>query len=75
MSILQQDLKLTVSYLKVHPKVYWIWTHRKWCLERIPTQTEGTIDWKGEAWQAELGLVEKMLERDARNCKCRVLTR
>lgn len=60
---------MTVSYLQVHPKVYWIWTHRKWCLEQMPSGIEGTVDWKQQTWKAELGLVEKMLERDARNCK------
>lgn len=35
--LLTSDLRLTTSYLKVHPKVYWIWTHRKWCLEHVPS--------------------------------------
>jgi hypothetical protein len=35
-SRLTSELRLTTSYLKIHPKVYWIWTHRKWCLEHIP---------------------------------------
>ncbi|KAH8081570.1 hypothetical protein HD553DRAFT_275011, partial [Filobasidium floriforme] len=66
-TLLQQDLKLTVSYLQIHPKVYWIWTHRKWCLERMPDDIEDHVNWKQQTWKAELGLVEKMLERDARN--------
>ncbi|KAL0947363.1 hypothetical protein HGRIS_013479 [Hohenbuehelia grisea] len=27
---------LTMQALQAHPKVYWIWNHRRWCLERIP---------------------------------------
>lgn len=74
---LTSDLRLTTSYLKVHPKVYWIWTHRAWCLQNIPdTPAEGTnvddVDldtWRNEVWARELFMVEKMLEVDARNCK------
>jgi len=33
-----------MAYLQIHPKVYWIWNHRKWCLEHVPlgpaTETE-----------------------------------
>jgi geranylgeranyl transferase type-2 subunit alpha len=25
-----------MAYLQIHPKVYWIWNHRKWCLEHVP---------------------------------------
>lgn len=45
--VLNSDLRLTTLYLKIHPKVYWIWTHRKWCLEHVPdgpgrrTETDG----------------------------------
>ena len=42
--LLKNELKLTMAYLQIHPKVYWIWNHRKWCLEHVPlgpaTETE-----------------------------------
>lgn len=34
--LLKNELKLTMAYLQNHPKVYWIWNHRKWCLEHVP---------------------------------------
>lgn len=45
------------SKFKYFPKVYWLWNHRRWCLE-----LDSTAD-----WNAELGLVNYLLERDARN--------
>ena len=36
MGLLKNELKLTMAYLQIHPKVYWIWNHRKWCLEHVP---------------------------------------
>lgn len=65
---------MTMSALKAHPKVYWIWNHRRWCLENIPTgpgTLEGEISflsWKQAAWDKELLVVEKMLDADPRNC-------
>lgn len=35
-SLLLNDLNLTTLFLKSLPKVYWIWTHRAWCLDNIP---------------------------------------
>jgi geranylgeranyl transferase type-2 subunit alpha len=68
-SSLQQDLRLTTMYLKQYPKVYWIWTHRKWCLEQMPLGPDDSDIWRRQTWAAELALVEKMLDRDPRNCK------
>lgn len=71
--LLVSDLRLTTSYLKVHPKVYWIWTHRMWCLENLPDGPENAEDkdfWRNEVWAKELFTVEKMLEVDSRNCEC-----
>lgn len=67
---LTNDLAMTTMALKAHPKVYWIWNHRRWCLENIPDGGDGedTEGWKKTSWQREMGLVEKMLEADARNC-------
>ena len=65
---------MTMSALKAHPKVYWIWNHRRWCLENVPTGP-GTLEgdpsflgWKQAAWDKELYVVEKMLDADSRNC-------
>jgi hypothetical protein len=66
--LLTADLRLTTSYLMVHPKVYWIWTHRKWCLESVPLGPDDTEEWRIGFWKMELGLIEKMLDVDARNC-------
>lgn len=65
---LTTDLRLTTVYLLVHPKVYWIWNHRKWCLESVPTGPGGSNEWKVKFWDGELKLVEKMLDADPRNC-------
>ncbi|EIM90234.1 rab-protein geranylgeranyltransferase [Stereum hirsutum FP-91666 SS1] len=67
--LLTNDLAMTTIALKAHPKVYWIWNHRRWCLESIPDGGDGddTQGWKKTSWQREMGLVEKMLEADARN--------
>lgn len=62
-----------MAALKAHPKVYWLWNHRRWCLERVPNGpgeegSSGYHDWKTARWEKELGLAEKMLDADARNC-------
>ena len=68
------ELSMTMSALKAHPKVYWIWNHRRWCLENVPTgpgTLEGEVSflgWKQAAWDKELYVVEKMLDADSRNC-------
>jgi geranylgeranyl transferase type-2 subunit alpha len=62
---------MTMTALKAHPKVYWIWNHRRWCLENIPDLSESDPNdntWKKEAWDRELFVVEKMLDSDPRNC-------
>jgi hypothetical protein len=68
-ALLTAELRLTMAYLKVHPKVYWIWTHRKWCLEHVPRGPGETESWRTEAWKMELMVVEKILDSDARNCE------
>ena len=63
--LLDEDLELTIEVLKIHPKVYWIWNHRKWCLQQLPSHdAEGTAK-----WATEIQMVNKMLDMDARNCK------
>lgn len=72
--LLADELVMTMAALKSHPKVYWIWNHRRWCLERVPNgpgaEGEDTANgWKKSAWDQELYVVEKLLDADARNCK------
>ena len=68
--LLDNDLAMTTKLLKGHPKVYWIWNHRRWCLERIPEgpNSADAQAWRLSTWERELFIVEKMLEADARNC-------
>ena len=69
---------MTMAALKAHPKVYWLWNHRRWCLESVPNEPgrEGGNDWKTARWEEELRVVEKMLDADARNCTwARILNR
>lgn len=46
--------------MREYPKCYWIWNHRRWCLEELAK--DHIADWK-----YELGLVLKVLELDSRN--------
>lgn len=39
-NLLSTEIRLTTAYLQSHPKVYWIWNHRKWCLENVPLGPE-----------------------------------
>lgn len=67
--ILSMDLELTMTFLRMHPKVYWIWNHRRWCLENVPEgPEEDPQGWRKTHWMMELRAVEKMLDADARNC-------
>ncbi|PWY99792.1 protein prenylyltransferase [Testicularia cyperi] len=68
-TLLEMDLELTEHALRAHPKVYWIWNHRMWCLIQYPTSASGKYglrlpEWP---WQRELKLVERMLDLDPRN--------
>ena len=72
-ALISDDLGMTMAALKAHPKVYWLWNHRRWCLERVPDGPggEGSSEyhgWKTARWEEELRVVEKMLDADARNC-------
>lgn len=64
-ALLVEDLDLTIEVLKMHPKVYWIWNHRKWCLQELPSEDEQGI----AKWSMEIQMVNKMLDMDARNCE------
>jgi geranylgeranyl transferase type-2 subunit alpha len=74
-SLLASELSMTTAALKAHPKVYWIWNHRRWCLENVPEgpgQDGADLHgWRKANWDRELYVVEKMLDADARNCPFR----
>lgn len=57
--ILADELPLTLQALRHNPKIYSVWEHRKWVLQNLPKPQ----------WRHELGLVNKFLEADARNCE------
>lgn len=67
--LLKSELKLTMAYLQIHPKVYWIWNHRKWCLENAPAGPDDGEEWRCGFWKGELAVIEALLDADARNCK------
>ncbi|KAJ7632209.1 rab-protein geranylgeranyltransferase [Roridomyces roridus] len=55
-------------YRMTHPKVYWIWNHRRWCLENTPSGPEGNLNgWRQTNWDREMFVVDKMLDADSRN--------
>ncbi|PWN38869.1 protein prenylyltransferase [Ceraceosorus guamensis] len=71
------DVELTQHALKAHPKVYWIWNHRAWCLEHLPVDEDEVVEEEGRVdrqrlqsprkWKRELKLVDGMLQMDGRN--------
>lgn len=63
--LIQEDLHFLLPLLKQFPKCYWIWNHRSWLLRYATSHLppHATL----ELWQAELGLVSKMLALDSRN--------
>ncbi|KAI8333736.1 hypothetical protein BC941DRAFT_434331 [Chlamydoabsidia padenii] len=52
-----QELDLFMQLIRINPKSYWLWNHRRWCLESMPRPS----------WTGELKLVDKMLSMDERN--------
>lgn len=69
MGLLKTELRLTMAYLQIHPKVYWIWNHRKWCLENVPIGPGNSEEWRCGFWKGELAVIEALLDADARNCE------
>ncbi|KAF9898532.1 Rab geranylgeranyltransferase, partial [Linnemannia zychae] len=51
------ELEFVQENLKLNPKSYWMWNHRRWCLENMSRPR----------WDKELAMVGKFLEMDARN--------
>lgn len=77
--LITKELSSTMTALKTHPKVYWIWNHRRWCLENTPNKptTPGQSDadlWIKTNWDRELHVVEILLDADPRNCRSILLS-
>ncbi|KAF9974601.1 hypothetical protein BGZ73_001970 [Actinomortierella ambigua] len=51
------ELEFLQENLKLNPKSYYMWNHRRWCLEHM----------SNPPWHKELAMVGKFLELDARN--------
>ncbi|QBM88007.1 geranylgeranyl transferase type-2 subunit alpha [Metschnikowia aff. pulcherrima] len=49
-----------MEMMKRFPKCYWIWNHRRWCLETLD-------ETKNADWNRELAIVLKVLMMDSRN--------
>lgn len=63
--VIRSDLGFTVPLLVEYPKCYWIWKYRLWILDQATNKL--SIDAARAIWDAELGLVSKMLIKDRRN--------
>ncbi|KAM9901292.1 hypothetical protein OXX79_004626 [Metschnikowia pulcherrima] len=57
---LNTDLLVAMEMMKRFPKCYWIWNHRRWCLETLD-------ETKNADWNRELAIVSKVLMMDSRN--------
>ncbi|KAI7820636.1 hypothetical protein BC939DRAFT_425735 [Gamsiella multidivaricata] len=55
--IYTNELEFVQENLKLNPKSYFMWNHRRWCLEHM----------NKPRWDRELAMVNKFLELDARN--------
>ncbi|KAG0351202.1 hypothetical protein BG005_009318 [Podila minutissima] len=55
--IYTNELEFVQDNLRLNPKSYFMWNHRRWCLENMSKPS----------WDKELGMVGKFLEMDARN--------
>lgn len=57
------ELQFLDRLLQKAPKSYWLWNHRRWCLETFNTDRENA----NVLWKKELDAVNYMLNLDARN--------
>lgn len=57
---LNSDLLMSMEMMKRFPKCYWIWNHRRWCLETLQMTRDAD-------WARELAIVLKVLMMDSRN--------
>lgn len=49
------DIELTQHALRAHPKVYWIWNHRAWCLLHLPLDEDEEQVGEGEGERQDGG--------------------
>lgn len=56
-SFMDTELRFAQECLLRFPKTYWIWTHRKWCLENADSPD----------WKKEMAMVSYALTKDERN--------
>ncbi|PVV04505.1 hypothetical protein BB560_000997 [Smittium megazygosporum] len=54
---LETELAFINSLIRKNIKSYWMWNHRKWILESMPTPN----------WEGELALINKLFDVDATN--------
>ncbi|KAF3928633.1 hypothetical protein AA313_de0206150 [Arthrobotrys entomopaga] len=64
-SLISSELQYLLPLLQSYPKCYWIWNYRIFLLQTASSQLSQPTALK--IWKAEMGLVNKMLSRDARN--------
>ncbi|OBA17978.1 hypothetical protein METBIDRAFT_13894 [Metschnikowia bicuspidata var. bicuspidata NRRL YB-4993] len=57
---LNSDLCMSMEMMKRYPKCYWIWNHRRWCLETLNITQSAD-------WARELAIALKVLAMDSRN--------
>ncbi|WFD00741.1 protein geranylgeranyltransferase type II [Malassezia yamatoensis] len=66
MQLLAEDITMTQQSMRTHPKVYWLWNHRRWCLHALPNP-DNSLESGQKKWRKELALVDMMLDMDPRN--------
>ncbi|WFD44801.1 protein geranylgeranyltransferase type II [Malassezia psittaci] len=64
--LLAEDITMTQQSMRTHPKVYWLWNHRRWCLHALPNPDK-SLESGQKKWRKELALVDMMLDMDPRN--------
>ncbi|KAK4455082.1 hypothetical protein QBC34DRAFT_391519 [Podospora aff. communis PSN243] len=65
LELLRSELGFTIPLLMKSPKCYWIWNYRLWILQQAIERLQISVSRR--IWEEELGLVEKMLNKDKRN--------
>lgn len=65
LDLIQDELNFLLPLLMKYPKCYWIWGHRLWLLQQSTNRLDAST--ARRLWEAELGLVGKMLTVDSRN--------
>ncbi|KHN95689.1 hypercellular protein HypA [Metarhizium album ARSEF 1941] len=65
LAVLQSELTFTIPLLVQSPKCYWIWNFRQWALSQAILRLSAAA--ARQAWQTELDLTSKMLDKDRRN--------